>query len=285
MFYGDKVLNEEPEYKELSEAQILEIYSEYEDNMVFVEEYLNEQESILTEGANIDITKKFKDFKIEYTKHTLAGRKCLLKFDSQGAYENFEKARKVLNEFKKEVENMDSDTGSAVFGTIAGILMIMVSSIIKGYSTFVPLLAGTRIYTSAKNHYYKKNQIPDLSPEQMKKYGIATTASKRDYLYYSALHTVRGIYAPMLAAMHALYKVITNIKEFIKRLKSDDSTENKFNLYRTELLTYIKEVDKSLNKLNNKAKAIKDMKEFFNNLKKSKKEDKEEKAEKKESKE
>jgi hypothetical protein len=133
--------------------------------MIIAESYI-EPDDILSEGANIEITKKLKEFKERYNKYNKAGKKALLKKDFNTAAENFAKAKKELKEFEYAVKNMDSTVGSAVLGSIAGLLIVMIKVTILSFAPFGIVLGGYKIYSNVTKDKFvyrvAKYKWPDI---------------------------------------------------------------------------------------------------------------------------
>jgi hypothetical protein len=223
MFYGNNI---EKYSDSLSESYIepedmlSEFYKAYGEAMIVSESYIEEEDDILSEGANIEITKKFKEFKENYNKYNKAGKKALKNKDFNDAAVNFAKAKKELKNFESAVKGMDSTVGSAVFGTIAGLLLTMVKVTIQSYVPFGILLGSTKVYSKLA----------------------------KDRLTY---HMVKGNVKqllPIVTSVRYLGELVGIIADFIKRTKEGDKNADKFNLYRTELLRYIKKLDDSLDR-------------------------------------
>ena len=210
MFYGNDI----GQYSVI----LSEFYKAYGEAVIIAESYI-EEDDILSEGANIEITKKFKEFKENYNKYNKAGKKALLKREFNDAAVNFAKAKKELKDFESAVKNMDSSVGSAILGSIAGLLMVMTKVTITSYTPFAVMLGGIKGYSKL---------------------------AKDKYMYYYAKNTVK-LLSPITTSVRYLGELVEIIKEFIKRTKEGDKNEDKFNLYRTELLRYINKLDDKLN--------------------------------------
>ena len=194
-----------------------EFYEAYGEAMIIAESYI-EPEDILSEGANIEITKKLKEFKERYNKYNKAGKKALLKKDFNNAAENFAKAKKELKEFEFAVKNMDSTVGSAILGSIAGLLIVMIKVTILSYTPFGILLGGYKIYSNVTKDKYV--------------YRVVKGSSKR--------------LLPIVTTIRYLGELIEIVRKFIERTREGDKNTDKFNLYRTELLRYIENLDDKL---------------------------------------
>ena len=219
MFYGNNI---EKYSDSLSESYIepedmlSEFYKAYGEAMIVSESYIEEEDDILSEGANIEITKKFKEFKENYNKYNKAGKKALKNKDFNDAAVNFAKAKKELKDFESAVKGMDSTVGSAILGSVAVLLITMVKETIIAFIPFGALLGASKAY------------------------------SKSDpYLYHMVKGDVKKFF-PVVASIRYLGKLVEIITDFVKRTKEGDKNTDKFNLYRTELLKYIKNLDDKL---------------------------------------
>ena len=87
---------------------------------VFGENYF-----LVSEGANIDMTKKFKEYKAEYKEEYKKIRKLIYKDkDYPAAKKEITKTKALVTKMKKDISDIDaSSTGSQVFGFIAGVLI------------------------------------------------------------------------------------------------------------------------------------------------------------------
>jgi hypothetical protein len=198
-----------------------EFYEAYGEAMIIAESYIEEEDDILSEGANIEITKKLKEFKERYNKYNKAGKKALLKKDFNTAAENFAKAKKELKEFEYAVKNMDSTVGSAVLGSIAGLLIVMIKVTILSYTPFGILLGGYKIYSKI------------------------TKDSVDRFVYHVAKDTSKRL-LPVVTTIRYLGELVEIVRKFIERTREGDKNTDKFNLYRTELLRYIENLDDKL---------------------------------------
>ena len=87
---------------------------------VFGENYF-----LVSEGANIDMTKKFKEYKAEYKEQYKKIRKLIYKDkDYPAAKKEITKTKALVTKMKKDISDIDaSSTGSQVFGFIAGVIL------------------------------------------------------------------------------------------------------------------------------------------------------------------
>lgn len=242
MFYGNCITESEIPYKELSLEESLDLLYKVEDATFIAEQYLDEDE-VLTEGANIEITKKLREFKKNFNNYLKAGKKALRKYDKKEAADNFAKARQELKAFKKEVEHMDSTVGSAVFGTIAAMLIIMAKSVLISLLPLGIMGAGYKIYGLAV-----KNPI----------YSVAFGASAK---FLGVIYTLSN----------SLSELIVSLVTIVKRSKKGDKTEDLSNLYRTELLKYIDKLSANLSNLEKEVRKCKDLKKVYDDVRESKK--------------
>jgi hypothetical protein len=230
MFYGNNI---EKYSDSLSESYIepedilSEFYKAYGEAMI-VSESCEEEDDILSEGANIEITKKFKEFKENYNKYNKAGKKALKNKDVNDAAVNFAKAKKELKDFESAVKGMDSTVGSAVLGTLAGLTLSMVKVTITSFGPFAVLIGGSEA-------------LSKLTKMGSKVHNIA-----RDVNHYTSLSSLA--LGPVILTINSLRELVGLIKEFTRRIKEGDKNADKFNLYRTELLRYIKKLDDSLDR-------------------------------------
>ena len=247
MFYGITVLENNSDTEiNLSEQEALDLLYNYEDALLLAETY-EDDDYILTEGANIEITKKLKEFKKNYSKYIKAGKKALRKSNTKEAADNFGKARKELELFRFEVRDMDSTVGSAVFGTIAGMLIIMANITIEVYTPVLIPSLGISLYTS----FVKKD----------KNLGLFFKTLNYTYKNTAKFVKVIGI------AIAGLYQLVVTLKEFIASVQAGDKKEDSFNLYRTELMKYINELDKRLSTLETRTRQCDNIKQIYEDVK------------------
>ena len=87
---------------------------------VFGENYF-----LVSEGANIDMTKKFKEYKAEYKEEYKKICKLIYKDkDYPAARKEITKTKALVTKMKKDISDIDaSSAGSQVFGFIAGVIL------------------------------------------------------------------------------------------------------------------------------------------------------------------
>ena len=90
---------------------------------------------LVSEGANIDMTKKFKEYKAEYKEQYKKIRKLIYKDkDYPAAKKEITKTKALVTKMKKDISDIDaSSTGSQVFGFIAGVILNFAKLYICGF--------------------------------------------------------------------------------------------------------------------------------------------------------
>ena len=94
---------------------------------VFGENYF-----LVSEGANIDMTKKFKEYAAKYNEEYKKIRKLIYKDkDYPAARKEITKTKALVTKMKKDISDIDaSSAGSQVFGFIAGVILNFAKSYI-----------------------------------------------------------------------------------------------------------------------------------------------------------
>ena len=221
MFYGNVVLKEETvcNINETSESIYLpEVYS----YMALSEQYVEDFE-LLEEGANIEITKKAQEFYKEYKKHIKAAKAALKNKDSNIAKSQISQAKKKLTNFKKEIKNMDSTAGSAIFGFFASSIILMARDTIFIFGDF-GLAAGFGYLTLKElgkiltDIFALFSRKPETNPVLLYLFSIGLDAS-----------LIAGF-------IYNIYQLVLSIKKIKESLRNGDKSGDAFNLYRIEML-------------------------------------------------
>jgi phage-related protein len=194
------------------------------------EAYLENFE-VFEEGANIEITKKAREFYKGFKTDIKAAKAAIKKGDKAAAKSNLKQARTKLSGFKKEVQNMDSTAGSAIFGWFTSGLVSMARDAAFIFGTFGISFATTNVLSA-------------LTFKQIM--GAVLNAGERFIANISAI----GLKAASIATyIYGIYDLITKIIKITKSIDKGDKAADALNLYRVEMLKTCDKFDKVLSKL------------------------------------
>ena len=179
---------------------------------------VSEENEVLEEGANVEITKAFITHKKAYIKEMRLAKKNL--YNKEEALEHIKNAKKEIKECKKVIKGTDSNVGSTVFGIIANALMDMCdvmlpNSIAKMGINFATSGASNTIISTAKFAVGKD---------------VAEKAFQVSY--------IKGVIVLMREIMGTMEAVRDE-----KRSKVD-----KFNMYKNKMLTYVADLEARVDK-------------------------------------
>lgn len=191
---------------------------------------------VVEEGANIDMTKIWRESKKENKEYLKNYKKFLKEKNFKAAAAELDKVTKNLEKAKKEIKDIDQNVGSAICGYFAEWIIDLLQVIVPYSITGV----GYGFSMSAIAEMIKTGNVEVLTKAAP---AVATA-------YIGAIWT----------SIKSLIILIKDIKTWIKEFKEDDKKleAKHFNLYRNTLIRFMDDSIKNINKLKDgvaKAKA------------------------------
>lgn len=203
-----------------------------------------DQEEVVEEGANIEMTKIWRESKKENKEYLKNYKKFLKEKDFKNAAAELDKVTKNLEKAKKEIKDIDQTIGSAICGYFAeyiiNLLQLIVPFTVEGLGYGAMALSIKDTIADAMN-----GNIEGITPEAIKK---------------AAPGALIGNIGAVWLTIKAIVVLIKDIKTWIKEFKADDKKldAKHFNLYRNTLIRFMDEAIKKVDKLKDgvaKAKA------------------------------
>lgn len=269
MFFTEDILYEfnQDEYPELTSYEMLEQFFE-----VMIEEEAEQDIDTLTEGANIDVTKKFITLKKEFKEKLKAAKKAHKDKDVVAVQKNLKAASVVLDNMKKELKDMKSTEGSVAFGKLMFVLIslsyftipiiIHIISAVIGKAAEKKGNAGAAKYgdgfadgidaglDKAFNGNTEENNKKAAEAEEKIKQGFEDmkSASKMSLASDITKSSAYGWYiGASISAVAKGNQILNQMKK--KNDNEGTSKENKNNMYRAYLLSLVNEYKKMLDKV------------------------------------
>lgn len=204
-----------------------------------------DQEEVVEEGANIEMTKIWRESKKENKEYLKNYKKFLKEKDFKKAAAELDKVTKNLEKAKKEIKDVDQTVGSAICGYFAeyiiDLFQLIIPFTVEGLGYGAMMLSIKDVIADAMNGNFEGLQTPDV----IKK---------------AAPGAVVGNIGAVWLTIKAIVVLIKDIKTWIKEFKADDKKldAKHFNLYRNTLIRFMDEAIKKVDKLKDgvaKAKA------------------------------
>lgn len=203
MIYGNNIFLDEYNYKNIVSESILAL--------------LYPEDSSINEGANIDMTKAFKDITKEYKYHIKASKKYLKNKEYDEAINEAKKAKASVKKLENKIRSIDASNKSSVaFGFLIG--------------TFITFIQ----YFTVSFGVYGSSRVSKTVYRSMKLGQKVTKKAIKDSLGY----------APWLSLIFAsIFTIYSNIIEIRDRygeaIHNGTPKEEAYNLYKTKLLDMI----------------------------------------------
>ena len=203
-----------------------------------------DQEEVIEEGANIEMTKIWRESKKENKEYLKNYKKFLKEKDFKKATAELDKVTKNLEKAKKEIKDVDQTVGSAICGYFAeyviDLLQLIVPFTVEGLGFGAAAFSMKDVIADAMNGNFES-----FTPEALKK---------------AIPGAVAGYVGAIWLTIKAIVVLIKDIKTWIKEFKADDKKldAKHFNLYRNTLIRFMDEAIKKIDKLKDqvaKAKA------------------------------
>lgn len=228
MFYG--TLDKDVILPIDENAQLAMPINEFCACITLSESYLEDFET-LNEGANIEITKKCRAFFKSYKQNIKTAKSALKSGDKKTAKANIKEARADLEKFKKEVDQMDSSAGSAIFGFFAHGLVQLAKDAAFLFGNF-----GLSVGSSAAVS------------------GATTAAAIKGFLTGThaiviAIGTLGMTVANVATWIYGMYNLVVDIIKIVRSIDKGDNSADALNLYRVEMLKVCDKFDRQLGKL------------------------------------
>lgn len=210
---------EEPKEEEVKESADMDFFLEY-----FA---LDDDDDILTEGANIDNSKTFiqmkKDIKSK-TKEMKVNIKAQKFAEAKKCVKDIET---IIDKAKKTIEKTEGDTSSAVLGALANILIFNAKSIIVN----LPAAAAQSVYLTK---VMSSNTFAVLSPNALE----------------ATIFSLTPV-ANVIAVINELIKFVEDIVTISNNVKKADTvTADDFNLFKARLMNKCDDLKKIVKKFN-----------------------------------
>jgi hypothetical protein len=208
-------------------------------------------DQIISEGANIEITKKLNTFRNNFNHYMQEARKYIKDKDGRKAKYNIQLARKELEGFKNEVKNMNSDVGSVVCGYMAHCAV--------EFGKKIPFLLGTKVLGAIANKALPKS-APSNSNNNNNQAGSNTKTQQTaestvtNEAVIDTILMVGGKAFNLVRWYLAIKSQVENAVKIINSLKAGDKTEDALNMYRHDIIDIINSYEKSLDNLESKIK-------------------------------
>ena len=194
-----------------------------------------DQEEVVEEGANIEMTKIWRESKKENKAYLKNNKKFLKETDFKKAAAELDKVTKNLEKAKKEIKDVDQTVGSAICGYFAeyviDLLQLIVPFTVEGLGFGAAAFSMKDVIADAMNGNFES-----FTPEALKK---------------AAPGAVVGYIGAVWVTLKAIVVLIKDIKTWIKEFKADDKKLDvkHFNLYRNTLIRFMDEAIKKVDKL------------------------------------
>ena len=232
MFYGNNTAIKE-NTSLIDENAALDITApELCTQFVLSEAYIENFE-MLDEGAHIEITKKAREFYKGFKTDIKAAKAAIKEGNKAGAKSNLKQARNKLEGFKKEVKNMDSTAGSAIFGWFANGLVAMARDAAFLFGTFGISLASS-------------TTLSVLSAKEIM--GAVLSAGER---VIASIASIGMTAANVATYIYSIYNLITKIIKVVNSIDNGDKAADALNMYRVEMLKTCDKFESILSKLEN----------------------------------
>ena len=197
-----------------------------------------DQEEIIEEGANVEMTKAWLGSKKEVKEYLKNYKKFLKAKEYKKASSELDKVTKILEKAKKDIKSVDQNAGTAAIGFFADFLVIVLEM-------FVPLSIegiGLGVVISGAKGASKAVDAAAMAGGIFDDKEMLKQATK---IYGGALATTVG---SIWSIIKAVSLIIKEVKTWIKEFKSDgEKLEAKhFNAYRNTLIRYM---DSSIKKI------------------------------------
>jgi hypothetical protein len=196
------------------------------------EEAVKEAVCFLNEGGNTDSWKSYRTAKKAFKEASKRAKKCVKAGDKEGAKKAIEDGKKALDDFEACLKAVDPSVGSAVFGYFADGLLQMAYMVIP----MAGMTAGSAVMAGGAAKAITTGGAAG---------GIAAVAG--------GLFTSASSIASWVAGIVALIKDIQGLCDAFDERK-DEKLAGKLNLFRNKMFLYLKEMRKSLDKLENNIK-------------------------------
>ena len=178
---------------------------------------LYQDESIITENANLKMTKDFYDLLREYKNHMKSSAKAFKKKNYDRSIQELEKSKESVKKFENKIKNIDaSGSDSVVFGFLLGISISFV-----------------QYYTISFGTYGETNVSKTVGDSVKKGAKLTDKVLKSCFLYTPWLGNA---FAPIIVTYNTIIEIKARYKEDKKNGKSNSDC---YNLYKTKLLEVI----------------------------------------------
>lgn len=254
MSYIDDMIASRRETIEENVELTPELVNEFKDSLLemtmsAVCEETEESYILVSEGANIEMTKAAKSKMKEFTAALKAYRKALKSEDYDAAKSHLDNANKSIVDLEKEIKDLDFTVGSAIFGFFA-------NSFISSLQMLIPNIITTVFFVSGVKKSFKvSNELSDYlydidfdDPENaiagFAKYVNAVSSNpevKKSEIKYQISNIINSIIS--------LVKSFREIKSVVKRYKEGDVSKEALNLYRNKMLMICSDLKKLVSAL------------------------------------
>jgi hypothetical protein len=222
MFYGNTINIENDIIEDISEQQFTEALINCEDAMILAEDYIEYFE----ENANSDLGKKVKEIEKRYNGYIGAARSCIKRKEFEKASDELKNARGVLSDFRKAIDEMESESSDALLGLGLGSLMVMAKLTKNVLTPIVPTVL-------LKNIKWDSKSFGDFNVTGFKSILI------------------------IKSAIFAITEIPSSILIIINELKNGETVANSLNFYRTQMIKYVKDLDYNIGKVRKEIKKAK----------------------------
>lgn len=217
---------------------------------------------IVEEGANIDIWKSFNDYKKAYRDDMKKAHSNIRSKHWMEAAYYLDTAKKDINDCKKEVKSIKSDSmTSATFGILANTTLSMIMDIVPGMSYIIGIDRSSVAVKDIKNSMdlpkssSKASINKALIKDDISNAGQLLSAKSKCETLLNYAKGKPSILSAITASIHLMDDAYSVIKAFKNDKNNRKLTSEKLNIYKTNI---IKTLDSFTAVIDKEAKAVRE---------------------------
>ncbi len=259
-FYGDSIF-----YHSKDELDgIITQSSEDSDEFDLIFNTIDDVDTVVDEGTNLNIWKSFNDYKKDYRDDMKKAHKNMRKKDWLEASYHLDTAKKDVNDCKREIKSIKSDSmTSAAFGILINTTLSMIIDFIPGMSYAIGMDRSSNISKDAMNSINLPKSSSKTSIEKtLIKDDIAnadqilSAKSKCETLLNYANNTGSiSVMSIVKSVIHLLDDTYAIMKAFKADKNNRKLTTEKLNIYKSNI---IKTLDSFSLVIDKESKAVKE---------------------------